>query len=85
MRLPSTRQLLYFAALAEHRHFGKAAAVSFVSQSAFSVAIRELETLLGVGLVDRTNRRGCASGTSRLSWRLPRPSFPRWPAHCALA
>jgi LysR family transcriptional regulator, hydrogen peroxide-inducible genes activator len=57
MRLPSTRQLLYFAALAEHRHFGKAAAVSFVSQSAFSVAIRELETLLGVGLVDRTNRR----------------------------
>ena len=57
MRMPSTRQLLYFAALAEHRHFGKAAAVSFVSQSAFSVAIRELETLLGVGLVDRTNRR----------------------------
>ena len=57
MRLPSTRQLLYFAALAEHRHFGKAAAASFVSQSAFSVAIRELETLLGVGLVDRTNRR----------------------------
>jgi len=28
-----------------------------VSQSAFSIAIRELETLLGVRLVDRTNRR----------------------------
>jgi len=55
--LPSTRQLRYFAALAEHRHFGKAAATCFVSQSAFSVAIRELETLLGVRLVDRTNRR----------------------------
>ena len=57
MRIPSTRQLRYFAALAEHRHFGKAAAACFVSQSAFSIAIRELETLLGVRLVDRTNRR----------------------------
>ncbi len=57
MRLPSTRQLTYFVALAEHRHFGKAAEASFVSQSAFSVAIRELEILLGVGLVDRTSRR----------------------------
>lgn len=55
--LPSTRQLRYFAALVEHRHFGKAAAACFVSQSAFSVAIRELETLLGLRLVDRTNRR----------------------------
>ena len=57
MNLPSTRQLRYFAALAEHRQFGKAAAACFVSQSAFSIAIRELETLLGVRLVDRTNRR----------------------------
>jgi LysR family hydrogen peroxide-inducible transcriptional activator len=57
MRIPSTRQLQYFVALAEHRHFGKAAAACFVSQSAFSIAIRELETLLGVRLVDRTNRR----------------------------
>ena len=57
MTLPSTRQLRYFAALAEHGHFGKAAAACFVSQSAFSIAIRELETMLGVSLVDRTNRR----------------------------
>ncbi len=57
MNLPSTKQLRYFAALAEHRHFGRAAAACFVSQSAFSIAIRELETLLGVRLVDRTNRR----------------------------
>lgn len=55
--LPTTRQLAYFVALAEHRHFGKAAAACFVSQSAFSVAIRQLEALLGVRLVDRTNRR----------------------------
>ncbi len=57
MNLPSTRQLRYFAALAEHGHFGRAAAACFVSQSAFSIAIRELESLLGIRLVDRTNRR----------------------------
>jgi LysR family hydrogen peroxide-inducible transcriptional activator len=55
--LPTTRQLQYFVALAMHQHFGKAATACFVSQSAFSVAIREFEKLLGVRLVDRTNRR----------------------------
>jgi LysR family hydrogen peroxide-inducible transcriptional activator len=55
--LPTTRQLQYFVALAAHQHFGKAARACFVSQSAFSVAIREFEGLLGVRLVDRTNRR----------------------------
>jgi len=55
--LPTTRQLQYFVALAAHQHFGKAATACFVSQSAFSVAIREFETLLGVRLVDRTNKR----------------------------
>jgi LysR family hydrogen peroxide-inducible transcriptional activator len=56
MRLPTTRQIQYFLALVEHEHFGRAAAASFVSQSAFSAAIRELETTLGIQLVDRTNR-----------------------------
>ena len=54
--LPTIKQLKYLVALDEHRHFGKAAAACFVTQSAFSVAIKELETLLGVRLVDRTNR-----------------------------
>jgi len=57
MNLPTVKQLRYFVALAEQRHFGRAAAASFVSQSAFSTAIRELETLLGTRLVDRTNRQ----------------------------
>ncbi len=57
MRLPSTKQLQYFAALAEHEHFGRAAEASFVSQSAFSNAIKELEATLGAQLVDRTNRQ----------------------------
>ena len=55
--LPTVKQLRYFVALAELKHFGRAAAQCFVSQSAFSIAIQELEALLGANLVDRTNRR----------------------------
>jgi LysR family hydrogen peroxide-inducible transcriptional activator len=54
--LPTFKQLRYFVALAEQKHFGRAAAQCFVSQSAFSIAIRELETTLDANLVDRTNR-----------------------------
>lgn len=57
MKLPSTKQLRYFATLAETCHFGRAADASFVSQSAFSNAIKELESALDVQLVDRTNRQ----------------------------
>lgn len=56
MVLPTLKQLRYFVTLCEHQHFGKAAKASFVSQSAFSVAIRDLESLLEAGLVDRTNK-----------------------------
>ena len=55
--LPSTKQLRYFVTLDKHRHFGKAAAACFVTQPAFSVAIRELETVLDLKLVDRTNKK----------------------------
>ncbi len=57
MNLPSTKQLRYLVALDEHRHFGRAAAACFVSQSAFSIAIQELESILDVRLVDRTNKQ----------------------------
>jgi len=57
MRLPSTKQLQYFVALAEKQHFGQAAEASHVSQSAFSNAIKELEIVLDTQLVDRTNRQ----------------------------
>ena len=56
MKLPTVKQLRYFVALTETEHFGRAAEACFVSQSAFSNAIQELETLLEVQLVDRTNR-----------------------------
>lgn len=55
--LPSIRQLRYFIALEEARHFGRAATACHVSQPAFSSAIRELEETLGASLVDRDNRR----------------------------
>ena len=56
MNLPTIKQLRYFVALEKHQHFGNAAKACFVSQSAFSVAIKELESQLGTQLVDRTNK-----------------------------
>ncbi|HET8899709.1 MAG TPA: LysR substrate-binding domain-containing protein [Rhodanobacteraceae bacterium] len=50
------RDLRYLVALAEHRHFGRAAAASFVSQPTLSTQIRKLEEELGVALVERTPR-----------------------------
>jgi LysR family hydrogen peroxide-inducible transcriptional activator len=65
MRLPSTKQLQYFVALAEKQHFGKAAQASYVSQSAFSNAIKELEAVLDTQLVDRTNRQVTITATGQ--------------------
>ena len=56
MNSPTLKQLRYFIALDKHQHFGNAAKACFVSQSAFSVAIKELESQLGAQLVDRTNK-----------------------------
>ncbi|THD74985.1 LysR family transcriptional regulator [Thalassobius vesicularis] len=50
------RQLQYFQALAEHRHFGRAAEAVHISQPALSVQIRELEATLGGALVERQAR-----------------------------
>ena len=54
--LPTIKQLQYLVALYEHGHFGRAAEASFVSQSTLSAGIRELESLLGVTLVERSRR-----------------------------
>lgn len=53
---PTLKQLQYLVALHEHGHFGRAAAACFVSQSTLSAGLRDLETLLGVVLVERTKR-----------------------------
>ncbi|WP_332692808.1 hydrogen peroxide-inducible genes activator [Bosea sp. (in: a-proteobacteria)] len=47
------KQLRYFAAVARHRHFGRAAAECHVSQPALSLQIQELERFLGTQLVER--------------------------------
>ncbi len=55
--LPTLRQLRYLCALADHRHFGRAAAACAVTQSTLSAGLQELETTLGATLVERTKRR----------------------------
>ena len=53
---PTLKQLQYLVSLHEHGHFGRAAEACFVSQSTLSAGLRDLETLLGVVLVERTKR-----------------------------
>lgn len=54
--LPTLKQLQYLVALRDHGHFGRAADASFVTQSTLSAGLRDLETLIGVTLVERTRR-----------------------------
>ena len=54
--LPSLTQLRHLVAVADHRHFGKAAAACFITQSSLSASIKELETILGKTLIERTRR-----------------------------
>lgn len=48
-----SRKYLYLIALAREKHFGRAAAACHVSPSTLSAAIRDLETELGVAVVER--------------------------------
>lgn len=50
------RDLAYLVALADHRHFGRAAEAANVSQPTLSGQIRKLEGLLGVTLCERDSR-----------------------------
>jgi len=51
------QELRYLVAIAEHRHFGRAASSCNVSQPTLSSQIRKLEEELGVTLLERTNKR----------------------------
>tara|TARA_R110002049_G_scaffold252264_1_gene426926 strand:+ start:59157 stop:60056 length:900 start_codon:yes stop_codon:yes gene_type:complete len=66
VNLPTVKQLRYLIALEKYLHFGKAAESCFVTQSAFSVAIKELENILNTSLVDRTNRSVVFTSTGTL-------------------
>jgi LysR family transcriptional regulator, hydrogen peroxide-inducible genes activator len=51
------KQLRYFRELVRHRHFGRAADASAISQPALSMQIRELEEILGGELFERSARQ----------------------------
>ena len=51
------RQLRYLVALADERHFTRAAAREHVAQPALSQQIRSLEAEVGMALVERTTRK----------------------------
>ena len=51
------QDLRYLVAIAEHRHFGRAAESCNVSQPTLSSQIKKLEDELGVTLLERTNKR----------------------------
>lgn len=51
------RALNYLVALAEYKHFGRAAEACFVSQPTLSTQLKRLEEELGVQLVERNPRR----------------------------
>lgn len=53
---PTLKQLQYLTALHIHGHFGRAAESCFVTQSTLSAGLAELESLLGVRLVERNRR-----------------------------
>ena len=57
------RDLRYLVALADERHFGKAAERCFVSQPTLSAQIRKLEEYLGVPLVERQPKRVALTAT----------------------
>jgi LysR family hydrogen peroxide-inducible transcriptional activator len=54
--LPTLKQLQYLVTLQDTGHFGKAAESCFVTQSTLSASLRELESLIGVTLVERKRR-----------------------------
>lgn len=57
MERPTLRQLEYAVAVADHRHFGRAAEAANVTQPGLSGQIGQLERRLGVRLFERSGRQ----------------------------
>ncbi|HWT99591.1 MAG TPA: LysR substrate-binding domain-containing protein [Terriglobales bacterium] len=58
-------ELRYVVALAEHRHFGRAAEACHVSQPTLSTQIRKLEEQLGITLFERGNKQVTVTETGQ--------------------
>ena len=56
-RLPTMKQLQYLVALADTRHFARAAERCYVTQSTLSAGIRDLESVLETAVAERSNRQ----------------------------
>ena len=56
MHLPTLRQLEFLCAVADHGSFSKAAEACHVTQPTLSAAVKEVEGLLGVQLIERAAR-----------------------------
>ena len=56
-RVPTLKQLQYLVALAEKRHFARAAECCHITQSTLSAGIRDLESVLGTAVAERSNRQ----------------------------
>ena len=89
--LPSLQQLRFLCALAEQRHFRRAAESCAVTQSTLSGGIKELEARLGTTLFERSHRhvmltplgKEIATRAQRLlvdAEELVGPAIPR--SHC---
>ncbi len=70
-------ELRYVVAVAEHRHFGKAARACCISQPTLSTQIKKLEEQLGVVLFERTNKRQGGVSTC-FETPLPLPCQASW-------
>lgn len=67
--MPTLKQLYYLSMLAEHLNFRRAADACYVTQSTLSAAIKELEAILGVELVDRRGRQICLTPAGEVVMR----------------
>jgi len=64
-------ELRYIVAVAQERHFGRAARRCFVSQPTLSIAIKKLEEELSVSLFDRSSNDIITTEAGELS---PKPA-----------
>ncbi|MEM1146934.1 MAG: hydrogen peroxide-inducible genes activator [Pseudomonadota bacterium] len=56
MHLPTLRQLEFLCAVADHGSFSKAAEACHVTQPTLSAAVKEVEGVLGIQLIERESR-----------------------------